>query len=255
MVKRLIIFLSFCPVLAAASPPVLDMRSFHKEISGRPVGERIALWAERFVGTQYDPDPLGEYVRQQVIVADERMDCMYLTFRAVELALADTPEDAVNVALGMRFIGRGEIRDGKVANYEDRFQYGEDMIDSGKWGKEITRELGETIMIEGSRGKEHVRALPARNIHDCLLSFRSGDIIFFVRHPGKRSKDEIIGHIGIIKREKESIFLIHAGGQKNKGGSVKKVLFEEYIDAMPFIGIRVTRFATDDSSATKTRRP
>jgi len=242
MVKKLIIFFFLCPALAAAFMQVSDIRRYQGEISVRPVGERIALWAERFVGTQYDPDPLGEYVRNRVVVADERVDCMYLTFRAVELALADTPEDAVNMALDMRFIGKGKTRNGKVANYEDRFQYGEDMIDSGKWGREITGELGETLTIEGSRGRGHVRVLPAGRIPESFLFFRSGDIVFFVRDPGARLKDEIVGHIGIIKKEEESIFLIHAGGQKNRGGDVKKVLFKDYIDAMPFIGIRVTRF-------------
>jgi hypothetical protein len=245
MLRMLVFFLTIYPAFVPASMPVSDMRSFHKEISGRPVGERIALWAERFVGTQYDPDPLGEYVRNRVVVADERVDCMYLTFRAVELALADTPEDAVNVALDMRFIGKGKMRNGKVANYEDRFQYGEDMIDSGKWGREITGELGETLMIEGSRGKGHVRVLPAGRIPESFRFFRSGDIVFFVRDPGARLKDEIVGHIGIIKKEEESIFLIHAGGQKNRGGDVKKILFKDYIDAMPFIGVRVSRFETE----------
>jgi len=245
MVKKLFIFFSLCPVLAVASLQGSDMRTFHKEISGRPVGERIALWAESFVGRQYDPDPLGEYVRKKVIVADERMDCMYLTFRAVELALAHNPEDAVEVALDIRFIGKGRIKDGEVVNYEDRFQYGEDMIDSGKWGREITQELAATETIEGSRGKQFVQTLPARNIRKCLPSFQSGDIVFFVRYPGKRVKDEIVGHIGIIKREGESVFLIHAGGRKNRGGNVAKVLFNDYIDSMPFVGIRVTRFGTE----------
>ena len=51
-----------------------------------PLGKRIVYWAGRFIGTPYDTDPLGLYVRTNRIVADEKADCMYLTFRAVELA-------------------------------------------------------------------------------------------------------------------------------------------------------------------------
>ena len=49
--------------------------------------ERIAFWAEQYIDVPYDTDPWGDYVRKNVIVADERVDCMYLTFRSVELAL------------------------------------------------------------------------------------------------------------------------------------------------------------------------
>ena len=119
-----------------------DVASYQKEIADRPLGERIALWAERFVGTPYDPDPLGAYVTKREIVADERVDCMYLSFRAVELALGRTPEESIAVSLDKRFVHKGMLDNGVVTNYEDRFRYGEDMLDSGKWGKEITGDIG-----------------------------------------------------------------------------------------------------------------
>jgi len=68
-------------------------------------------------------------------VADERVDCMYLTFRAVELALSYSPEEAVQIALEKRFHSKGVLKDGQIMNYDDRFEYGEDMIESGKWGR------------------------------------------------------------------------------------------------------------------------
>src|SRR5574340_1836155 len=34
-----------------------EIAVFQKEIAGKPVGDRMALWAEKFVGTPYDPDP------------------------------------------------------------------------------------------------------------------------------------------------------------------------------------------------------
>lgn len=218
-----------------------------RELSSRPLGERIAFWAEKFVGTPYDPDPIGEYVTKRAIIADERVDCMYLTFRAVELALAENPDESLRVALHRRFIDEGKIDHGKVLNYEDRFRYGEDMLDSGKWGKEITAGLGKTSSIPGSRGRKDIIFITRREAEQLPTHLMSGDIIFFIRAPKNRITDEIVGHMGIIKKEGDKVFLVHASGMKNKGGKVKKVLFSDYLSLMPFIGIRVSRFGTDES--------
>ena len=216
------------------------------ELQGKPVGERIAFWTESFVGTPYDKDPQGEYVTKATIVADERVDCMYLTFRAVELALSKTPEEAIQIALDKRFQSRGILREGRVINYEDRFDYGEDMIPSGKWGRDVSAEIGRTVRIKGSRGRDFYEILPPREIKRGLDKLKSGDIVFFMTRPEKRKVNEAVGHIGIIKVERnsalEEIYLIHASGSKNKGGLVKKVLLQDYISRMPFVGVIVTRF-------------
>ena len=178
--------------------PDTEIAVFQKEIADKSVGERIALWAEKFVGTPYDPDPLGEYVTKKAIVADERADCMYLSFRAVELALSLTPDKAIDIALDKRFITKGRLDSkGNVINYEDRFQYGEDMLDSGRWGKEITEQLGKVTEIKGSRGREKVKIISKETLlksikvskyqsikdSDTLTlgrsdTFKSGDLIF-----------------------------------------------------------------------------
>jgi len=193
-------------------------------------------------------DPLGEYVSKAVIVSDERVDCMYLTFRTVELALSDTPEEAIQVALERRFHSKGILKEGRVVNYDDRFDYGEDMIESGKWGKEITSEVGKMTKIKGARGKESVGVLSVDALMQGMKGLRSGDILFFAKEPGKREVGEIIGHIGIVEvveteRDQRSrdVFLIHAGGTKGKGGAVKKVRLREYLSKMPFIGVKITR--------------
>jgi len=216
--------------------------SLQRELADRPPGERIVFWAERFINTPYDPDPIGEYVSKRAVVADERVDCMYLVFRAVELALGKDPADTLKIALDKRFMSRGKFEKGKVLNYEDRFQYGEDMIDSGKWGKEITGAFGKTLTIKGSRGRESVVMVTAPEIARNENLLLNGDIVFFIKSPEKRVSDEIIGHMGIIKKEAEKVYLIHASGVKNKGGRVIKVLFSDYLALMPFIGIRVSRF-------------
>jgi hypothetical protein len=250
--SQLVKFLFFLPILLFFSAPfawaIPDEEILQKqgELQRKPVGERIAFWTERFVGTPYDEDPQGEYVTKAAIVADERVDCMYLTFRAVELALSRTPEEAIQIALDKRFHSRGILRDGRVINYEDRFDYGDDMIPSGKWGRDITGEMGRTIRIKGSRGRDFYEILPPQEINQGMETLKSGDIFFFMTPPEKRKVNEAVGHIGIIKTETnpagKEIFLIHAGGSKNKGGSVKKVLLQDYISRMPFVGVKISRF-------------
>lgn len=227
-----------------------EIQKFQTLWKDRPVGERIALWAEKFVGVPYDNDPLGEYVSKSAIVADERMDCMYLTFRAVELALSHTPEEAVQIALDKRFHSKGILKDGRVINYDDRFEYGEDMVESGKWGREMTSEIGRVMKIKGSRGKDFVEILSLDGVMQGMNRLKSGDILFFVTKPEKRKVGEIIGHMGIIKVEKNEgnpksrkVFLIHASGIKEKkGGAVKKVLLKEYLSRTNFLGVKITRF-------------
>jgi hypothetical protein len=223
-----------------------EIRKMQTGLQGKTTGEKIAFFAERFVGTPYDEDPQGEYVSKAAIVADERVDCMYLTFRAVELALSHTPEEAIQIALEKRFHSGGILQDGKVINYEDRFQYGEDMIGSGKWGREVTGEIGRTIRVKGTRGRDFCEILPSQEIKQGMKKLKSGDIFFFITPPEKRKVNECVGHIGIIKIEEKpaakEIYLIHASGLKNRGGSVKIILLQDYISKMPFVGVKISRF-------------
>jgi hypothetical protein len=219
-----------------------EIQKFQTLLMKRPVGERVAFWAEQFMGTPYDKDPLGEYVSKAAIVVDERVDCMYLTFRAVELASSHTPAEAIQVALEKRFHSKGILREGIVSNYEDRFEYGEDMISSGKWGREITLDIGNALRIKGSRGKDFVDILLPDELYRGLRKLKSGDIVFFIKNPEERKLGEIVGHIGILKVEQDQeAYLIHASGTKERGGMVKKVLLKDYVSQMPFIGVKITR--------------
>lgn len=253
-----LIFILLAAICIAESSPSLadtlisDFKIESSELREKSVGQRIVHWAEAFVGTPYDTDPLGKYVREERIVADDAVDCMYLTFRAVELALSMAPEDAVKNALNLRFRSKGRLDGERVANYDDRFEYGEDMIDSGKWGKEITSNLGMTIRIKGSRGRDEVVMIPKNELSKIAGStgrspLQDGDIIFFIKEPSKRVVGEIVGHIGIISVKAGVPYLIHASGRKDsadsKGnGIVKSVRLWEYVGNMRFAGVRVTRF-------------
>jgi hypothetical protein len=239
--KKLLICLFLFPSLAAAFMSDEEIAVLQRTTAGWSTGERIAFWAEQFIDMPYDPDPLGEYVRNNVVVADERVDCMYHAFRSVELALGKDPADSITVALDKRFHGKGLIEGGRVSNYTERFRYGEEMIESGKWGREITAELGETIMLKGERGRELIAMMRKQDIHRILRRFESGDLVFFVKDPKKRVSGEIIGHIGIIKIEADKTYLVSAFGRKNRGGNVKKILLSDYGREMPFVGIKVSR--------------
>lgn len=214
-----------------------------------PTGKRIAYWAARFIGTPYDPDPLGLYVRTNRIVADEKVDCMYHAFRSVELAESSSPGEAIVKALDLRFTTQGRLVDGLVANYEERFQYGEDMVMSGKWGRNITAELGELATIPGSRGRESVDILPKNALLTRALQkkLQDGDILFWVKDPKKRVVEEIVAHLSVVRIKDGKVHVIHAAGDKDRpgrpgGGVVKEVPFADYVRAMRFIGAFVTRF-------------
>ncbi len=187
---------------------------------------------------------------KKAIVADERIDCMYHVFRSVEIALSSTPDGAVEKALNLRFHSKGILKDNAVTNYDDRFQEGIDMILSGKWGKDITEELGKTIFVEGSKGLDKQKILSRENAVQAVGKLKNGDIIFFIKNPKARIAGEIVGHMGIVKIESNNIYLIHANGKKGLTPSpnqfdkweVKKVELIDYLRFTKFIGIKVTRF-------------
>jgi cell wall-associated NlpC family hydrolase len=214
-----------------------------------PLNKRIVYWAGRFIGTPYDPDPLGLYVRTNRIVADEKVDCMYHAFRSVELAQSGTPFEAINQALTLRFITRGTQVDGLVTNYDQRYQYGEDMVFSGKFGKNVTADLGATKAIPGSRGRDTVDILPKSTLlmRGLQKNLQDGDLIYWVKDPKKRGVEEIVAHLSIVHIKGGKPYLIHAAGDKDRadrpgGGVVKEVPFATYVQNMRFIGAFVTRF-------------
>lgn len=237
--------MAFVSTSALAVFPPGESQIAHKQTSlgGLPTGQRIAAWAESFVGVPYDIDPQGLYVTSRRIVADEAVDCMYHTFRSVELALTNSPRAARDSARKLRFSTEGKLGpDGLVLNYDERYAYAMDMVRGGRWGQNVTAALGDTLRIKGARGLEHLDILPASGIKGALPRLMSGDVVYFIKLPSKRVVGEIVGHLGILKREGNDVFLIHASGRKNKGGQVVKLKLMDYTDTMPFIGILVTRF-------------
>ncbi len=244
----LLLLLCHIPQPALTFVTTDEVGIYQSRLKESPIGPRIAFWAEQFIGTPYDTDPLGDYVRRSVIVADERVDCMYLTFRAAEIALTSTPEEAVQKALFMRFHTAGILKDGKVVNYDDRYQDGGEMISSGKYGDDITTRLGKTHDIPDALGNGTIHFLPVAELQKAAEGLQTGDIIFFIRDPSRREAGEVVAHMGIVKVEARAdqngyrVYLIHASGNKRRGGAVKKISLDEYISDMQHIGAKVSRF-------------
>ena len=221
------------------------------------IGRNIAQRALEFIGTPYDPDPLGTYVREKVVVCDDKVDCMYLVFRSVEKALC--PGNEIDAALYFRFKTRGILKDGLVTNYEDRFQYGVDMIHSGKWGVDVTCKVGPlSLMPPATRGRlssPDYRGPVAYAPKELLFSvgrtetIASGDIIFFVVKERSADYSESIGHMGIAVVD-DTVSLVHASGTKDADeiGEVRKDPLRDYLLQSRFSGIKITRFVRNPSA-------
>lgn len=206
------------------------------------IGEKITQCANKFIGTPYDTNPIGEYVFRNVIIYDEKVDCMYFVFRCTEIALSNKENSPEQVALSQRFHTKGIISNGVVLNYQDRFAYADDMISSPKWGIDVSNSIGKISQIEGTRGIDYFNFVGKNDVN--LRNFQNGDIIFFIKAKEKRVADEVIGHLGFIEVENGSVYLIHASGLKKfeANGSVKKVLLANFLQKTNFIGVIVKRF-------------
>jgi hypothetical protein len=134
-----------------------------------------------------------------------------------------------------------------VTNYDERYQDGIEMIKSGKYGVEITARLGKARQIEEPNSGDSIDFLPAAEMQRGMNQLNTGDIVYFVRDPSRRAVGGIIAHMGILKVESKNggsvrtVYLIHASGTKKRGGSVKKVLLDEYLAHMPHVGAKISR--------------
>ena len=226
-------------------------RQFKKlDNSNLSIGEKIAFYANEFVGTPYDRIPIGLYVDTKRLIADNEVDCMYLVFRTIPLALAGGDnKKAFDMACDKMFHDRCKTdTNGFVINYEDRFDYSEDMVASGKWGKSIYKPE-QMKKIIGTRMYRDFPYIPSKEfIENTKLQneIKKGDIVFFVKRIDLRSKSqEMIGHLGILDVVDGKIYVIHASGHKSfdkPQGKVVKVLLIDYLKEMSkFAGIYISR--------------
>ncbi len=225
---------------------------------------RVAAWARRFlaapgVGYLFGSAD-GGYVDQGRLVLDTRHDCVSLMYRCSELGRAASAVDALDVALQTRFAGgnRDSLVDesGRV-DYDrpEHLDFSLDMIRSGHWGRDVTAEL--TGSVPDHEGSSRYPAgsfayVPSRSLVGSELL--DGDIVWLVLNPdhesGFKLRTEfglVIGHLGIVVREEDEPWLIHAASRGLSGlydgGGVVTVLLAVYLSRVEkFRGIVVTRF-------------
>ena len=224
-----------------------------KVANGNGLGDKIVKYANSFIGTPYDRIPIGLYVQSRKLIIDDEIDCMYLVFRSVSLALADGDDKkAIEIACDKMFHDKCKLdKNGLVTNYENRFDYSEDMISSSKWGKSIyTNE--EMSTMEGSRMYDklhYVKSQDFINSKKLQQRVQNGDILFLVKHLELRSPKThaMIGHLGILEVGQDGeIYLIHASGVKRYDvpqGKVVKIKLTDYLQEKKakWAGIYITR--------------
>ena len=230
-----------------------------KQAKSNDIGNRIVKYANAFIGIPYDRIPIGLYVKERKLIADNEMDCMYFVFRTISLALAKGDNNkAQEIACDKMFNDKCIFdKKGFVSNYQNRFEYSEDMIASGKWGKSIFNK-NEMSKMQGSRMyKEfyYVKSDDFVGNQKLQKKIKNGDILFLYKYPEKRSKaQEAIGHLGILEVDKKTknIYFIHASGNKclkdecfkqHNQGAVKKILLNQYLQEKKekFVGIDILR--------------
>lgn len=241
--------------------PSVEIDSLMASIAGRPVGERIAFWADFFYRDGrpryvFGLDPDG-YVSQGLLCDDFRTDCVLFLYRTTELGRSSSAREAVQFAFGTRFYGASVeeaiLPDGKVRyDHPSHHDYSEDIVRSGIWGKDVTAKIGP---VRSDPGNDRFPAgtlsvVPKEQIN--YAAFQSGDLVFFVLDENKpkgaeaRATGTLIQHLGIVTREGNEVYLIHAAKQPLNGyydgGKIEKVPLRVYLDRVDlFKGIVVAR--------------
>jgi hypothetical protein len=228
-----------------------------------PLEERVARWAAFFLEkerTQYlfGLKP-GGYVAESLLVQDFRQDCVLFSYRCSELARATSPRDALLWALATRFAGAPldsvvSVSGGVDYDHRAHLDYSLDMVRSGLWGRDVTREVG--LAIDDSVGTSRYAAgsfayIPTERLR--LEQLADGDLLYFVfdeRHPrGRKMRQEyglVVGHEGIVQRRGNTVTVIHAAqsdlSSEYRGNRIVRVPLATYLRRVDsFKGVIVTR--------------
>lgn len=241
--------------------PSAQIDSIMGTITGRPIPERVAFWADWFqkdgrARYLFGLDP-GGYVTEGRMCDDFRTDCVLFVYRTTELGRSTNAREAVQFAFGTRFYSAGVeeaiLPDGRVRyDIPAHLDYSEEIFRSGIWGQDATPTIGPVVQDPGNARfpAGTLSFVPKGKIDYTAL--RSGDIVFFVldenvpKGAETRAQGILIQHLGIILREGGESVLIHAAKTGlagfYDGGKVERVALKAYLDRVDiFKGIVVAR--------------
>lgn len=246
------------------NPHVLASRvidSLMVQLEGKPVGERIAFWAEVFLrdgrarylfGLEE-----GGYVSEGRLCDDFRTDCVLFLYRTTELGRSTSAREAVQFAFGTRFYGASVEEaiepDGRVRyDHAAHLDHSEDILRSGIWGRDVTATVGP---LESDPGNARFPADTLKFVRTDRINSRalqSGDLIFFLLDEKQakgaeyRAQGTLIHHIGIAVRSGDQVDLIHAARAPlagiYEGQKIERVPLRTYLEKVDsFKGILVSR--------------
>jgi hypothetical protein len=242
--------------------PSATIDSLMQRLASRPVGERIAAWADYFqqrgdAGYLFGLAAEG-YVGQGRLVDDFQTDCVLFFYRTTELGRSSSAIEAVQFAFGTRFYGatlEEVVSDQGRVDYDSsvHLDYTIDIVRSGIWGRDITATLGEAVIDQVGTDRYpagSVHYVPKESVR--WAQWQDGDIVYFVTDEksaaGARTREvgAIIGHLGIVKVEGGQVYLIHAASKGleglYEGGRIAKVPLKTYLERVEtFKGILATR--------------
>jgi hypothetical protein len=253
----------------AVSLPTPLIEQHMQEWRDRPVGARIALWADLFRArgdATYRFGLLeGGYVADGLLVQDFKPDCVLFFYRCTDLARSSPAPQAILRALESRFGGATPAPVDSLGrvDYDNaaHIDFSLDIVRSGRWGRDVTREVG--VAIADAAGTSRYPAgsfeyIPSAQLREHNL--RDGDHLFFVldeaSQRGRKLRTEyglVVGHQGIAHIVGDEVYVIHAASKDlpgvYTGNQVVRVLLRTYLERVDsHKGLLVTRVEENQTS-------
>ncbi len=234
------------------------------DYAAQPVGRKMVAWllnqAKESFGYRFGLDAEG-YATQGRLTVDGHYNCVSYMYRVTELARARDWRDSLAWALRTRFAGAHPDSvvgpDGRV-DYDrpEHLDFSLDMIRSGTWGRDVSAEVGVTVVDTVGTARYPVGSfawVPADSLDYSQLQL--GDIVWLVLNPdhtkARKLRDEYglaIGHIGMMGKawQGDGFKLFHAASQdlagEYKGDQVVDVDLVTYLQRVDrYAGVIVTR--------------
>jgi hypothetical protein len=249
--------------IGAMTPAELD--AFVQKLHAVPSeSDRVALASEKFLGTRYVLGPLGEGQGQDPdpLIRYDAVDCVTFVEEVLALTRAESGDKVCDTLQQIRY--RGD-----QISYAERNHFVEAawLPNNVKKGylKEITREVAGADVLESKRtftledwkhrsdakeivlpdalapvGEFDLNILPLDKVVAHQDQLPNGAVMIMVRSWGPLTSNRI-GHLGLIVRKGDAVFVRHASSLKHEVIDVPIADFVENCKAMgkkwPVVGL------------------